>query len=173
MPGEPPCFNLPIDAVVYLGLGSNLGDRGSNLRRALNALEGSAQVEAVSRVYASEPVGHIDQPEFWNVVARARTNLEPTALFDRLKQIETDLGRTPSFRNAPRVIDIDILSYDELVLETATLEIPHPRMRERSFVLYPLAEIAPDFRHPVTRETVSALAAQPGLTRAHPIGELP
>jgi 2-amino-4-hydroxy-6-hydroxymethyldihydropteridine diphosphokinase len=172
MPGEPPCFNLPIDAVVYLGLGSNLGDRGSNLRRALSALEESAHVEAVSRVYASEPVGYADQPEFWNIVARARTSLEPAALFARLKAIETGLGRTPSFRNAPRIIDIDILAYDELVLNTDALEIPHPRLRERSFVLYPLAEIAPDFRHPVTRETVNALAAQPGLTRADPIGEL-
>ena len=94
-------------------------------------------------------------------------------LFERLKQIETDLGRTPSFRNAPRIIDLDILTYDQLVLNTAQLEIPHPRMRERSFVLFPLAEIAPNFRHPATRETVSALAAQSGLTRAEPIGELP
>jgi 2-amino-4-hydroxy-6-hydroxymethyldihydropteridine diphosphokinase len=171
--GEPPCFNLPVDAVVHLGLGSNLGDRGANLRRALNALAGVADVEAVSRVYASEPVGYTDQPEFWNVVARVRTQLEPDVLFDRLKQIESELGRTPSFRNAPRVIDLDILTYDELVLNTSKLEIPHPRLRERSFVLYPLAEIAPDFRHPVTHEAISALAAQRGLTRADPIGELP
>jgi 2-amino-4-hydroxy-6-hydroxymethyldihydropteridine diphosphokinase len=173
MPGEPPCFNLPIDAVVYLGLGSNLGDRGVNLRRALTALSDVAEVEAVSRIYATEPVGYDDQPEFWNLVVRARTNLEPAALLARLQQIESELGRVRSFRNAPRTIDLDILTYDELVLKTPELEIPHPRLRERSFVLYPLAEIAPDFRHPVTREAVSALAAQPDLTRADPIGELP
>jgi 2-amino-4-hydroxy-6-hydroxymethyldihydropteridine diphosphokinase len=169
--GEPPCFNLPIDAVVYLGLGSNLGDRAANLRGALKAIGAFAQIEAVSRVYESEPVGYIDQPEFWNLVARVRTTLQPEALFVRLKQVETDLGRTPAFRNAPRLIDIDILSYDQLVLNTPTLEIPHPRMRERSFVLYPLAELEPGFRHPKTGELLTALIGQ-SLTRATPIGDL-
>jgi 2-amino-4-hydroxy-6-hydroxymethyldihydropteridine diphosphokinase len=126
MPGEPPCFNLPIDAVVYLGLGSNLGDRGANLRRALSALSDVAEVEAVSRVYASEPVGYGDQPEFWNLVARVRTRLEPVELFERLQQIENELGRVRSFRNAPRTIDLDILTYDELVLNTrSSRSTPH------------------------------------------------
>ena len=169
MGGEPPCFNLPIDAVVYLGLGSNLGDRGDNLRRALNAIGTFAVIEAVSRVYESEPVDYLDQPDFWNLVARVRTSLEPAALFARLKQIETDIGRTPSFRNAPRLIDVDILTYDQLVLDTLALEIPHPRMRERAFVLYPLAELEPGFKHPATGELLSTLLEQPALTHAVPL----
>jgi 2-amino-4-hydroxy-6-hydroxymethyldihydropteridine diphosphokinase len=169
--GEPPCFNLPIDAVVYLGLGSNLGDRGANLRGALKAIGAFAEIEAVSRVYESEPVGYLDQPEFWNLVARVRTTLELEALFVRLKQIESDLGRTPAFRNAPRLIDIDILTYDQLAVSTPTLEVPHPRMRERSFVLYPLAELEPGFKHPKTGELLSTLLEQ-SLTKAVPIGEL-
>jgi 2-amino-4-hydroxy-6-hydroxymethyldihydropteridine diphosphokinase len=170
--GEPPCFNLPVDAVVYLGLGSNLGDRGANLRGALKAIGAIAEIDAVSTIYESEPVGYSDQPDFWNLVVRVRTCLEPADLFRRLKGIETDLGRTEAFRNAPRVIDIDILAFDALVLDTPALQIPHPRLRERSFVLFPLAEIEPAFRHPATGEPVQSLAAQPGLTRAVSIGEL-
>lgn len=172
MPGEPPCFNLGIEADVVLGLGSNLGDRDENLRRALTAIGACAPIAAVSRVYESEPVGHRDQDDFWNLAVRVRTTLEPLELFYRLKRIERDLGRTESFRNAPRLIDIDILTYDALVLHTPELDIPHPRLRERSFVLRPLAELDPEFRHPETGESVVQLLAQPELTRAVPIGEL-
>ena len=123
-------------------------------------------------MYESEPVGYRDQNNFRNLAVRVRTTLEPHDLFRRLQRIERELGRTDSFRNAPRIIDIDILTYDALVLHTADLDIPHPRLRERSFVLRPLAEIDPEFRHPETGETVMELLAQPDLTRAVPIGEL-
>jgi 2-amino-4-hydroxy-6-hydroxymethyldihydropteridine diphosphokinase len=172
MPGEPPCFNLSMEADVLLGLGSNLGNRDDNLRRALAAIGACAPIVAVSQVYESEPVGYHEQDDFRNLAVRVRTTLEPAELFRRLKRIERDLGRIDTFRNGPRVIDIDILTYDALVLHTAELDIPHPRLRERSFVLRPLAEIDPEFRHPETGESLVELLARPDLTRALPIGAL-
>lgn len=157
--GEPPCFNQPIAAEVFIALGTNLGDRAGNLRRAIAALNRFASVEAVSRVYETEPVGFRDQPDYWNLVVRVRTELEPQPLFEALKEIEQQLGRTAAFRNAPRVIDLDIIAYDELVLRSESLEIPHPRMHERSFVLLPLAEVAPDFRHPANKQSIEQLIA--------------
>jgi 2-amino-4-hydroxy-6-hydroxymethyldihydropteridine diphosphokinase len=157
--GEPPCFNQPIAAEVFIALGTNLGDRAENLRRAIAALAHIATVEAVSRVYESEPVGFRDQPDYWNLVVRIRTELEPAPLFQALKAIEQQLGRTADFRNAPRIIDLDIIAYDQLVLHNETLEIPHPRMHQRSFVLYPLAELAPEFRHPVDGRSIQQLIA--------------
>ena len=156
--GEPPCFNCPIDdAVAYLALGSNVGDRAANLRRAVASIRELGEVQAVSRVYESAAVGYRDQGPFYNLVLRVRTALSPEALFARVKRIEREMGRTASFRNAPRVIDIDILTYDDFVLHTPELEIPHPRMHERSFVLLPLAEVAPDFVHPRTRRSMKQL----------------
>ena len=169
MPSEPACFNLPVEAVVYLGLGTNLGDRRANLRRALAHLRQLTEVEAVSRVYESEPVGFLEQPDFWNLVVRVRTQLDPKELFHRIKQIERELGRSESFRNAPRVIDIDILTYDQLVLDDRELSLPHPRLHERSFVLLPLGDLAPDFRHPETKATLPEMLAAPGMTRALPV----
>lgn len=169
MPGEPPCFNLPIEAVSYLGLGTNLGDRADNLRNALSRLRQIGEVEAVSRVYESEPVGFREQPDFWNLAARIRTKCEPKELFFRVKQIERELGRSESIRNGPRVIDIDILTYDQLVLHSPELSIPHPRLHERSFVLLPLADLDPDFRHPESRTTVRDMLASPAMTRATPL----
>ena len=157
--GEPPCFNQPIAAEVLIALGTNLGDRAGNLRQAIAALSRFTSVEAVSRVYETEPVGFRDQPDYWNMVVRVRTELEPQPLFEALKAIEQELGRAAAFRNAPRVIDLDIIAYDQLVLRSASLEIPHPRMHERSFVLYPLAEVAPDFRHPATAQSIGQLIA--------------
>jgi 2-amino-4-hydroxy-6-hydroxymethyldihydropteridine diphosphokinase len=157
--GEPPCFNQPIAAEVFIALGTNLGDRAGNLRRAIAAIRGFASVEAISRVYETEPVGFRDQPDYWNLVVRIRTELEPQALFEALKGIEQQLGRTAAFRNAPRVIDLDIIAYDQLVLRSESLEIPHPRMNERSFVLFPLAEVAPEFRHPANHQSIVQLIA--------------
>jgi 2-amino-4-hydroxy-6-hydroxymethyldihydropteridine diphosphokinase len=157
MPGEPACYNLPIEAEVYIGLGTNLGDRADNLRNALGRLGRVVDINAVSRVYETEPVGFRDQPDFWNLVVKAQTTLEPDPLYQALKQIERELGRTESFRNAPRIIDLDVIAYDRLVLNAPNLQIPHPRMHERSFVLYPLAEVAPEFRHPASSLTVTEL----------------
>jgi 2-amino-4-hydroxy-6-hydroxymethyldihydropteridine diphosphokinase len=100
-------------------------------------------------VYETEPWGFADQPAFLNMVLRAETRLAPVDLLGQLKTLEASLGRTPSFRNGPRLIDLDILFYDDLILETPSLTIPHPRLHERAFVLVPLAELVPGFIHPL------------------------
>ncbi|MFW6201224.1 MAG: 2-amino-4-hydroxy-6-hydroxymethyldihydropteridine diphosphokinase [Gemmatimonadota bacterium] len=152
---------------VYLGLGTNRGERGENLRRALARLRRVVAIDALSSVYRSEPVGHRRQADFWNMVVRADTDLDPEPLLERLKGIERAMGRRATFPNAPRVIDLDILLYGDGVVRTPTLEVPHPRMLERGFVLRPLAELDPDRRHPVTGRTIAEhlRAAAPGLER--------
>jgi GTP cyclohydrolase-4 len=144
-------------AIAYLGLGSNLGDRKYNLARALELLMNHLVVEQVSSVYETEPVGYKEQPLFLNVVCRISTELSPDKLLRLAKKIETELGRTPSFPNAPRPIDIDILFYGDKVINDKELTVPHPRLAERAFVLVPLAEIAPNLVHPVSRKTVREL----------------
>lgn len=142
---------------VYLGLGANLGDRQSNLLQALQMLRAYASIDKISSYYETEPVGFQDQPEFLNMACAITTDLSPQELLRNLKQIEKQLGRQVSFRNAPRPIDIDILLYDDLVLETPELTIPHARMENRAFVLVPLQEIAPNAVHPVLKLTVNQL----------------
>jgi 2-amino-4-hydroxy-6-hydroxymethyldihydropteridine diphosphokinase len=159
-------------STVFLALGSNVGDRAQNLRDALAALGRLLTIEAVSRVYQTEPVGYREQRDFWNLVLRARTSLAPRTLLQQILRIEESLGRTRSTRNEPRTIDIDLLGYDALVLHTEELVLPHPRLHERTFVLYPLAEIAPDFYHPERKQSVQDLiAALPERTRAVPLEE--
>jgi 2-amino-4-hydroxy-6-hydroxymethyldihydropteridine diphosphokinase len=144
--------------VVYLALGANLGDRRQNLRAALERLRDEVQVERMSSVYETEPAYMLDQPRFLNMALRGRTALEPVELLVFLKRIERELGRAAGPRFGPRLIDLDILLYNELVLATPELTIPHPRMAERPFVLAPLAEIAPDLAPPGWDRTVGALA---------------
>ena len=134
--------------IVYLGLGSNVGDRLGNVASAVERLEQKMRVQLISSIYETDPVGYDYQPQFFNAVVGIETGLTPVQLFNVTKKIEADLGRTPSFRNAPRIIDIDILLYDELIMTTKNLVIPHPRMAERAFVLVPLLEIAPDVLDP-------------------------
>lgn len=143
--------------MVYLGLGSNLGDRKANLRHALELLSEDITLERVSSIYDTDPWGYEDQPRFLNCVCVGWTSLSPRELLDVVKGVEKTVGREPSFPNGPRTIDVDILFYEQRRVVEAGLEIPHPRLAERAFVLVPLAEIASGYIHPVLRLTVEEL----------------
>ncbi|MGA2722757.1 MAG: 2-amino-4-hydroxy-6-hydroxymethyldihydropteridine diphosphokinase [Bryobacteraceae bacterium] len=140
---------------IYLSLGSNLGDREANLRAAIERLEApDVRVVRTSPVYETEPVDYTGQRWFLNLAVEAETSLSPMELLARIGKIERALGRVRTVAKGPRTIDIDILLYGDAVVRNATLEIPHPRMAERRFVLAPLADLAPGLRHPVTHRTV-------------------
>jgi 2-amino-4-hydroxy-6-hydroxymethyldihydropteridine diphosphokinase len=132
-------------ARVAIGIGSNLNDPPANIRRAFDALGRIGRIVRRSSLYRSKPWGKIDQPDFCNAVALIDTQLPPAPLLATLKALETDLGRTPGERWGPRIIDLDILTYDDLELDEPGLHIPHPRLYERAFALVPLAEVEPRF----------------------------
>ncbi len=134
---------------AYLGLGSNLGDRAQNLGRAVSLLERRIGAVVVSSVYETQPWGYADQPSFLNAACRVDSALSPHELLAAAQDVERQLGRQPTFRYGPRVIDVDVLLYGDRVVETPDLRVPHPRLSERAFALAPLAEIAPDVAHPV------------------------
>lgn len=142
---------------AYLALGTNLGDRLENLRRALAELPAGVRVLRASAVYETLPWGITDQPLFLNMVVEVQTTLAPLVLLHELKALERRLGRREGVRYGPRLIDLDILIYNDWVVETPDLTIPHPRMAERAFVLVPLSDLAPEGRHPVLSMTFSAL----------------
>ena len=144
-------------AKVYLGLGSNLGDRAQNICEALQHLEKEIRLDRVSSLYETEPVGLADQPWFLNLVCSGETDLSPQALLCLAKTIEREMGRKKGLRFGPRLIDIDILFYNDLVVSTLELEIPHPRLHERGFTLIPLNEIAPGLIHPLLGMTIRQL----------------
>jgi 2-amino-4-hydroxy-6-hydroxymethyldihydropteridine diphosphokinase len=150
------------EATVYLALGSNLGDRLANLRAAIAHLPPHVVVEHCSAVYETEPAYVADQPRFLNLALQAWTRLSPHDLLQHLKAAEHDVGRTTTFRNGPRVVDLDILLYNKEQHYTTDLVIPHPRMMERAFVLVPLAELAPDLVLPGQSITIAALAKRSG-----------
>ena len=154
---------------VYLSLGSNLGNREANLRAALGALPGvGVKVVRVSSFYETEPVDFLDQPWFLNCVAEAETTLEPLALLRSLQTIEAKMGSKKEFAKGPRLIDLDVLLYADETIMAAELQVPHPRMHLRRFVLVPLVEIAPNLRHAGWSGTASELlqrAADAGQVR--------
>ena len=164
------------DEAVFLGLGANLGNRAANLSMALRYLSSLARIDAVSSLYETAPIGSRSQPTFYNAVCRVATGLSPEALLDYLKRVEFEIGRRPAPHWAARPVDLDILLYGERVIETEKLAVPHPRLAERAFVVVPLAEIAPDMRHPVLGRTAGEMLASldkselAGVTKLEPPG---
>lgn len=144
---------------AFLSLGSNLGDRLANLKRAIEKIEEPSQimVTKVSPVYETEPVGRENQGWFLNLVLQVETSLEPFALLERLSSIEDQMGRKREKRWGSRNIDLDILLYDTRMVDSERLTIPHPRMHERRFVLVPLAQIAPKLLHPRLKKNIEEL----------------
>jgi 2-amino-4-hydroxy-6-hydroxymethyldihydropteridine diphosphokinase len=157
---DSPCVsahNLTVPT-VYLSLGSNVGNREANLRAAIAALSpASVQVKQLSSIYETEPVDYLDQPWFLNCVVEAETELTPQALLQTLRFIESQLGNKKEFAKGPRKIDLDILLYGNETIATPDLQVPHPRMLSRRFVLTPLTEIAPALSHPTWLATTAAL----------------
>jgi len=155
--------------IVYLSLGSNLGDRLANLHAAIDALPSrGVLVRQVSSIYETEPVDFLEQPWFLNCVVEAEAEIEPHALLQSLRVIESQLGSQKEFAKGPRKLDLDILLYGDEAIATSDLQIPHPRMLQRRFVLTPLAEIAPNLRHlswPATASTLLAHLIDPSQVR--------
>ncbi|HSV86221.1 MAG TPA: dihydropteroate synthase [Levilinea sp.] len=160
---------------AYLALGSNLDDRLCNLRTSAAALAPQVTVRRASPVYETAPWGVLDQPDFLNQVLEVETELSPVDLLAHIKNIEAILGRAQTVRYGPRRIDLDILFYEERVIDLPFLQVPHPRLQERSFVLTPLADVAPDLRHPQTGKTVREMLAEldvSGVERFWPVSPL-
>lgn len=144
--------------IAYLGIGSNLGERRNNCLIALRLLaEKGVIIRKASSFYETEPWGIKEQPDFINMAAEVETDLPPDELLKVIKGIEREMGRKETFRWGPRIIDIDILLYNDMIYESADLRIPHPLMHEREFVLEPLSEIAPERVHPLLKKTIIEL----------------
>jgi 2-amino-4-hydroxy-6-hydroxymethyldihydropteridine diphosphokinase len=157
-------------ANTYLGLGGNVGDTKAYLAQAIEKLKKIGTVEKISSFYNTEPVGLAEQEWFLNSALLLETELPPQELLAALKNIEKEVGRTPSVQNGPREIDMDILLYDDVILKTKTLTMPHPRLHERAFVLAPLCDIAPTLLHPVLKKTIAQLFSE--LNDTHQFAKL-
>ena len=146
-----------MEAEAYLALGSNLGDRRANILRAVDLLGEVSSGLRLSPLYETEPAGFESQPPFLNAACGLWIGLDPFALFHKMRRIQNEVGGPHTFPNAPRALDVDLLLYDRLVIDTPALTIPHPRMAERDFVLRPLADLAPAYDHPRLGATVADL----------------
>jgi 2-amino-4-hydroxy-6-hydroxymethyldihydropteridine diphosphokinase len=158
-----------VDEQVFLALGTNIGDREANLCKARKELAPKVTIIKESPIYITPPWGYEDQPEFLNQVLEVQTKMRPRRLLAYLKRIEKKMGRLKTFRNGPRLIDLDILFYGQRVIERSNLRIPHPRLHERSFVLVPLKDIAPEFNHPVLNMTVESMLAKINTEGVRPL----
>ncbi len=147
-------------AEAYLALGSNLGDRRGNILRAVDLLGEVSSGLRLSALYETEPAGFESQPSFLNAACGLWTSLDPFELFHEIRRIQDEIGGPHTFPNAPRALDIDLLLYDRLVIDTPLLTVPHPRMAERDFVLRPLADLARAYEHPQLGATISELLAE-------------
>ena len=149
-----------LSSEAYVGLGANLGNPRETFEKALVLVAGFAEVVAVSRLYRSSPLGFSDQPDFVNAVAKVITALPPQDFLRKLRIVENTLGKKVIRENGPRVIDLDLLMHGNQVIDTKGLKIPHPGIPDRDFVLAPLIDLAPDFRHPVTGKSFRRMIAE-------------
>lgn len=147
-------------AQICLSLGSNIGDRENFIKSAIELLKMKVRIQKISSIYQTAPWGKTKQPNFLNICLAGETDLEPTELLTFIHETETHVGRTPSFKWGPREIDIDILFYDQKIVDAEGLIIPHPHLEERAFVLVPLADIVPKYKHPVLKKTIHQLAGE-------------
>ena len=157
--------------LAHLSLGSNLGERESNLEAVRSALPPAVQVLEASSIYETEPWGYLPQPDFLNQILLVETHLSAEDLLAYLKDLENRIGREPSFRFGPRLVDIDIIFYSDQIISEPGLEIPHPRFQDRAFVLVPLAEISPNLKIPGTDQTISDLLANLDTSGVKPYQE--
>ncbi|HSJ23280.1 MAG TPA: 2-amino-4-hydroxy-6-hydroxymethyldihydropteridine diphosphokinase [Longimicrobiales bacterium] len=156
---------------VWLGLGSNVGVREDQLAAAVRALRTVLHVDALSPVYETTPVGYADQPDFLNMVVRGTSVLEPAGLLGAVKDLERELGREATFRMGPRTIDIDILLYDDVVLDVPGLRVPHPGLTSRAFVLAPLLELDPGLGDPVSGRPLAEFLQRTGTAGLIRVGD--
>jgi 2-amino-4-hydroxy-6-hydroxymethyldihydropteridine diphosphokinase len=158
--------------LIYLGLGTNLGQRMANLQLAVDQLAVEVAITGVSPIYSTPPWGVTDQPDFFNCCVSARTNKSPLAVLSTIKRIEKKIGRQETFRWGPRLIDIDLLFYDNIIFDADVLTIPHPGIVGRAFVLVPLADIAPKLVHPQSGKTVRELLTAVSTEEIRPLSSM-
>lgn len=149
--------------IVYIAFGSNIGDRGTAIEEALNLIEqNEMKIVKRSKIYETEPYGYVDQPSFLNGAVEVETNLSCRDVLERLLSIENQIGRVREFKWGPRIIDLDIIFYNNEIYDEEDLKVPHPDMQNRDFVLRPLNELCPDYVHPVLDKTIRELLGELG-----------